>query len=246
MSASPTKQIDARPALRHVVYRELLCHLPPASIGQTVQIIVNLRLYHNEFLKLPVEEPIECGPGRSYVDLLSNYDRLWGDVDRRDAAFDRVLGNFLYLKVTPDIATATNYRKLTKAEIEQMLDRKFGDRLAAVAGFYKTSRWRVNLPENCALHGYKSRLGFYTGIVCLPLDSIDMYFVLSSAKFGGAKAVRMEESDREYFEQFKEPIPGPPSPFKEPLDLSNYEIRGSGRNIRFVERKPKRSEEVAL
>ncbi|MEO7672983.1 MAG: hypothetical protein ABIU09_02770 [Pyrinomonadaceae bacterium] len=206
------------PALRHVLYRELLSLLPPASIAQTVDFIANLALCRNQF---KMSDPAAV----------------------RDRAMNNALSLLMPLKVSPDIATATNYRKYSRTEIEQIIECKFGNRLADVAGFYKTSRWRVNLPENCALFGYMSRLKFYTGILCQPVDRIDMYFLLSSAKHGGPKAIRLEENDRDFFERFKEPYIGRPSPFKEPLDLTGWKIVGEGKRVRFIE--PKRSDKAA-
>lgn len=170
---------DQSAALRHVVYRDLLCILPPASVEQTAAFVSNLSL--------------------------SRFS------DRSSAK--RPLSDLMFrlkmLRVSPEIATATFYYKPELAEIEENLERKFSDRLAGVAGFYQHSeseRWKLNLPQGCALHAYKSRNGFLAGFLCQPLNKLDSYFLLSSAKFGGPKAVRLEENDRQFFEQYKEPL----------------------------------------
>jgi hypothetical protein len=54
------------------------------------------------------------------------------------------------------------------------------------------------------MYGYRSDAGFLNGILCQPLDRYDSYFLLSSSKFGGPKAIRMTPRDEQYFTQFKE------------------------------------------
>lgn len=184
-------------ALRHVVYRELLFRLPPASVIQAEQFASNLSLYR------------------------------FADTQPKRSRIDRVL---IWLCVSPDIATATNYRKPTLGDIGQKLAAKFGDRLADVAGFYRhkeSGRWKLNLPKGCVLHAYKSRVGFFAGFLCQPLSQIDKYFLLTSAAFGGPKAIRLEETDRQFFEQYKEPRRNP-MPSVTPVAINAAEL---GQNI---------------
>jgi hypothetical protein len=96
---------------------------------------------------------------------------------------------------------------LLRPAIEKELAAKYGSRLSEIAGFYfMQDRWRLNLPRRCLLFGYAGRHGFYNGILCQPIDHINAYFLMSSAKHGGAKAIRLEERDRLFFESYKEPI----------------------------------------
>ena len=80
-------------------------------------------------------------------------------------------------------------------------DPKYGERLASISGFYRNAygRLMLNLPRGCALYGYRSRLGFYNGILCQPLEEMDTFFLLSSARMGGPKAIRMCEADEAFF-----------------------------------------------
>lgn len=117
-----------------------------------------------------------------------------------------VFRKLLWLKVSPDIAEATTFKWLSKFEIEILFAEKYGDRLAAVPGFYLNDRWRVNLPKRCAFLAYRNRHQAIRGILCQPLDSFEYYFLLSSLKFGGARALRMERFDQEFFESYKEPF----------------------------------------
>lgn len=173
---------DTSAALRHAVYNELLCALPPASARQTEIFIANLALQRRAMAQPTTRT--------------------------REAELSRTFQRFMLLKVTPHIAETGNTVARSAAEIEHYLTAKFGDRLAAVAGFHRpenSNRWRVNLPEAAALHGYRSRHGFYNGILCQPIDSINIFFLLSSSRFDGPKAIRLEHGDQSYFEQGKEP-----------------------------------------
>jgi hypothetical protein len=115
-----------------------------------------------------------------------------------------VLTRFVWLKVSPDLDRGDSDKR--RREIETELAAKYGSRLADVAGFYfMQDRWRLNLPFKCVMHGYAGRHGFYNGILCQPLDHINTYFLLSSAKFDGPKAIRLEERDRLFFESYNEP-----------------------------------------
>lgn len=123
----------------------------------------------------------------------------------------RVDSVLLRLVVSPDIGETVNYG-LDLFEIERQLEKKFGDRLAAVPGFYRhaeSGRMKLNLPKRCALYGYRSRINYFAGFLCQPLQFEDRYFLLSSAKFGGPKAVRLEYSDKHFFEQYTEPDAAP-------------------------------------
>jgi len=110
------------------------------------------------------------------------------------------------LRVTPDVAE-TSFRGLSLAAIEVRMNRTFGERLSTIAGFYRrndAAPFRLNLPFKCALYGYSSTVGNYAGILCQPLNRFDMFFLLSSAKFGGPKAIPLSAKDQMYFTQYKE------------------------------------------
>src|SRR5687768_500485 len=83
-------------ALRHAVYRELQMLLPPASIDQTMQFIANLALCRDAY-------------------------RTAETVDERDRAIEKIIARFRDLRISPDTATATNYKKPSHAEIELAL-----------------------------------------------------------------------------------------------------------------------------
>jgi len=172
-------------ALRHAVYSDLLSLLPPASVRQTEIFIANLALQRPAFGESTIRD--------------------------RELKLSAIMFQFASLKVSPDIsetAIGTFAGGRSKTEIEAFLDRKYGDRLSAIAGFYRpeeANRWKINLPEQCLLYGYRSRHGFYNGILCQPISQIDFYFLLSSANFGGQRAIRLEPRDQTRFEQWKEP-----------------------------------------
>ena len=111
---------------------------------------------------------------------------------------------FLMLKVSPEIGE-TPYRGFPLNEIVRQLEKKYGDDLYKIAGFYrgKGNELKLNLPTGCAFYGYRSELGFYNGILCQPLDTLDVYFLLSSVRFGGQKAIRLTDADRAFFETGK-------------------------------------------
>lgn len=124
-----------------------------------------------------------------------------------DRQFRVVTWRFHRLCVTPDIAEATCYRKATIKEIEALLNRKYGDALACVPGFYRRTTdapFRLNLPFKCALSGYRGHAGNYNGILCQPLAELDRYFLLTSTNQGGPKAIRLTPQDQMYFTQFEE------------------------------------------
>jgi len=149
----------------------------------------------------------------------------------RNRAIAAVMDRIIDLRVTPDQAAGG----LEKAEIEQTLAIIYGDQLFGVPGFYKSDegRWRLNLPERCALYAYRSRIGFYNGIVCQPIDRIDFFFLLSSREQGGHSAVKLEPRDREFLERFKEPATPPIPPPAAQADLTGWKWTGR----RFIEPK---------
>lgn len=170
---------DRLAALRHGVYDLLLAYLPPANYDQTRQLVVNLQL---------------C---RGMAD---------DDPARHERRINAAMMRFVSLKVTPDI---NRMRPMTPQliDIERFFNAKYGERLAHVAGFYRrndTAPFRLNLPFNCAMYGYRSDAGFYNGVLCQPLDRTDFYFLLSSSKYGYQKALRLTPRDQQYFTQFEE------------------------------------------
>lgn len=233
-----SKQFETA-ALRHAVFRELFLWLAPASIAQTIQFVSNLSLCRRELNKL--KEPV-CA---IYIASRFEYMRILNLdagvlfekelIRRRDQVVENTMFRFRDLRVTPDIAEATSYRQFSRTKIEQALADKYSEALADVPGFYFSERWRLNLPEGCALYAYRSRLGFINGFLCQPLYAIDKYFLLSSSKYDGSKAVRLTPEDQQYFESFKEP---PVTKAKLPSpdlqdDLSG--MKWTGR--RFVEKR---------
>lgn len=199
-------------AIRHAVYRDLLDLLPLASYRQTIVFAANLG-------------------------LVRNYDYSpTAPAGERQKAIDAVLRRLLRLKVSPDlncISDGANGRGIPKSEIEKIIVSKYGDRLANIAGFYFDRRWKINLPERCALFGYRNRTGFYTGILCQPIDQANRYFLFSSASFDGPKAIRLEPAERMYFEQWTRPaeLRLNITPPQMPADLEG--MKWTGR--RFVE-----------
>jgi len=184
-------------AIRHAVYRDLLDYLPAASYDQCKQFVVNLNLYRDHI-----------GSGT--------------------AAFERTVNagiiRFNGLRVTPELAE-TACRRLTLAEIERRLAAKYGDKLRHIAGFYRrdaAAPFRLNLPFKCVIYGYGShihwyrrplfehadlkpvRMPYYAGILCQPIERLNSFFLLSSAKYGGPKAQRLTPRDEQYFTQFEE------------------------------------------
>lgn len=114
------------------------------------------------------------------------------------------LRRFLGLRVSIGLAE-TNYRGATLKEIETWLNRRYGDQLATVPGFYRREGgpFRVNLPQGCAIHAYRSG-GIIRGLLCQPLDRSKTFFLLSSAKYGGPRASQLTPADQVYFTQFQE------------------------------------------
>ena len=177
-STQTARQVDISAAVRHVVYLRLLNRLPIATVDQVNRFICNLAL------------------SRPFQDIEPDkYSRRMWDLEQR----------FVNLRVAPELNQAP-CQPWKLIDIERMLVDQYGDKLAHVAGFYRGEfRWKLNLPAGCAFHGYTNRNGFYTGILCQPLASIDSYFLLSASKLGGSKAIRMEPRDAMFFDRYKEP-----------------------------------------
>lgn len=180
-SAIRNPQSDAAAVVRHAVYSDLLDYLPIASYDQARQFVANLAIARS-------------ASGEN------------ADAGSRERRINAALVRFLNMRVTPDIAEA-GFRGAKPKEIEYWLNREYGPRLAAVPGFYRRNEaapFRLNLPFNCAIYGYRSDAGFYNGILCQPTDRHDFYFLLSSSKYGGPKALRLTPRDQQYFTQFEE------------------------------------------
>lgn len=167
-------------AVRHKVYFDLLCLLPIASFQQSQQFAANLALTRG---RLSADTP--AADRQQYLRRL--YKRL------------------VWLRVTPDLATPEMPARARA--IEDFIGQKYGERLADVAGFYKTEsgRWKINFPERCALMPYQNEYKFFSGFLCQPIDQIDKFFLLSSRGQTGVSAVRLTERDRAFFERFKQP-----------------------------------------
>lgn len=118
----------------------------------------------------------------------------------------RAIHRSLLLRVTPDEDVLGPFG--TADYIAARMADKYGERLTSVAGFYKhqlSGRWKINLPDRCFLLPYRDRVNFFAGFLCQPFDAIDTYFLLSSAKFDGPRAMPLLPADRQFFEQWKEP-----------------------------------------
>ena len=165
-------------AVRHAVYTSLVGYLPYASSEQVFRFLAKRR-------------------------------RPWADRLR-----------FLELRVTPDIGET--YGGASLPEIEQWLNRKYGERLAVVPGFRKvnneqrtvnnsdsehcslfTIHYSLSLPRRSAVHAYGQHR-FIAGLLFQPLDRMNSFFLLSSAKYGGPRATRLSGEDQMYFTQFEE------------------------------------------
>ena len=111
------------------------------------------------------------------------------------------LMKFTLLRVSPGLGR-TPMRGDDPREILARLDRWFGRDAERVPGFYRNGRGNLSwtLPPRCALYGYRSHLGMFNGVLCQPLDSIDKFWLLSSAKYAGPKAIRMVNLDLALFE----------------------------------------------
>lgn len=113
----------------------------------------------------------------------------------------KAIGRLLNLRVSREIG-GTPYHGIPCEQLLRDLEEKYGDRITLVAGFYRNGRGRLcwTIPEGCALFAYRSRLGFYNGILCQPLYALDKFWLLTSSKFGGPKALRLSDHDAALFE----------------------------------------------
>lgn len=86
--------------------------------------------------------------------------------------------------------------------ILRRFDEMYGSAIDSVAGFYRdiNGRLRVNIPKACGLLPYGSRIGFFSGILCQPLAEKDKFWLLSSSKYGGPRAIRLRPEDAILFE----------------------------------------------
>lgn len=192
-------------AVRHMVYFDLFCFLPIASYQQTQQFIANLALTRGRVY-----------PGMPATD--------------RQKVLREIYTRLVLLRVSPDLTEAN---KPATAHLEEYFATRYDNRLEGIAGFYRDEedRWRLNMPERCALMIYKDRYDLAAGFLCQPLDRIDKFFLLSSRGQAGYSAERMMAEERRYFERFTEPTLTSPHA-GESASLAVY--RWSGR--RFVER----------
>lgn len=166
-------------AFRHLVYSDVLYFLPIASYEQARVFVSNLKLVN----------AADCR-----------------DRESRERKINAGLMRFLNLRVTPDVAESS-FRGMQYKELEVYLNRKYGDLLRHVAGFYRRNDkapFRLNLPFRSAMYGYHGDTGHYNGILCQPLDRNHFYFLLSSSKYGGPKAIILTPQDQQYFTQFEE------------------------------------------
>lgn len=197
-SAVSNQQSVNPAAIRHAVYCDVLGLLPWASAGQAERMAANLRLDDG---------------GRRLGTVL-----LRVSFDLRETAPQPVV-------MLEAGKPALPVRGL--AEVERYCQR-FGEYLEFVPGFYRRRissqqsaisnqtecrvlnadglkpPWRLNLPTGCAFYGYRSATGHVLGILCQPLNKLNSFFLLSSAKYGGPKAARLTPADEQYFTQFEE------------------------------------------
>lgn len=176
--------------LRDLVYSDLLMTLPVASAEQTDKFLMNLGLYAG-------------GAGKLATPQASTDIDPFADVKARRRQYERLIcDRFLYLQVSPDIdETKMGGWWNQKENRTKWLVDKYGDHLTDFAGFYRegSGRIKLNIPNGCVLYGYRSRYGLYNGILCQPQWS-NGYYLLSSAKFGGPKALRLSDFDSALFD----------------------------------------------
>jgi hypothetical protein len=121
------------------------------------------------------------------------------------------IGKFLQLCVSPE-SVKRCYIGSSPSEILGILEDRYGDYITAIAGFYRDGRGRLcwTVPRGCALYGYRSKTNFITGFFASRFTrSINSGF--SSAKFGGPKASRLEDSTRLYLKPACSHYPRPHS-----------------------------------
>jgi len=203
---SETVSPERLTALRHMIYFDLFCLLPIASFQQTQTFIANLALTR----------------GRVHIGMPT--------LDRQKVLRE-IYTRLVLLRVSPDLTEA---KLPALRNLEDFFAMKYGDRLDGVAGFYRDdpNRWRLNMPERCALMIYKDRYDHAAGFLCQPLHQTDRFFLLSSRGQAGYSAERLTATDRKFFERFTESTPTL-ADAGESADLAGY--RWTGR--RFVERK---------
>lgn len=147
----------------------------------------------NAFRALVYEDVIESLPPAS----IDQARQFMGNLSLPREA----IWKFMNLRVSPGLSE-TPYRGMRPSDLLRMLDEKYGSQITSIAGFYRDCRGRLcwTVAEGCALYGYRSRLGFYNGILCQPLYAIDKFWLLTSSKFGGPKALRLADHDAALFE----------------------------------------------
>ncbi len=145
--------------LRHAVYVETLCALPPASVDQARIFMANLRLPQDS------------------------------------------LSKFLLLRVSPGMGQTAHLTERPQ-DLLKRLDKLFGADIERIAGFYRDGRGTLcwTIPDGCALYPYRSQTGFFNGILCQPLSMIDKFWLISSSKYLGPKAIRLSNKDTALFE----------------------------------------------
>lgn len=122
-------------------------------------------------------------------------------------------GRLLSMRVTPDVS-ASVLKGVSLADAEIWLNKRYGERLADVPGFYSRGEgkpFRINLPERCGLIFYGDRYAsfgmrpeYFKGLLCQPLDRRDTFFLLSSAKYGGPKAAPLTPADQLFYTQYED------------------------------------------
>lgn len=166
-----------------------------AHVTRNPSLVANAALRHAVFSRVLELLPIATyGQARKFIANL----KLCSDAE--PAAVDLTMMRFLNLRVTPDIGIATNYRWRTRDEIDDDLNAKFGGHLAEVPGFIRSGDgWRLDLPRNAAVYGYRTNVRRVAGLLIAPLDRLDSFWLLSSAVRGGPKATPLTPADREFF-----------------------------------------------
>ncbi|HEX8266089.1 MAG TPA: hypothetical protein VF596_11830 [Pyrinomonadaceae bacterium] len=164
------------PALRHLIYRELLLKLSHPSRDQVEQLCVNLGWIYRPFNKKRQKELI--------LDL-SLKMRVAPELDETFQPFSFTIQRFA---------------------IDYEMRAAFGDSLEGVAGFYlQKGKWRVNLPKSVFLLPYFSTENprLICGMICVVPDALRRYFLLSSAKLSfGSAAVPLDFNTKSLLENF--------------------------------------------
>lgn len=180
-------------ALNHLVFSELLALLPVASERQVLSFQANLKLFYSAdaFKNLNLQEYSK------EIEFYTPAEKL-ARRKNRDLLFQFRLGR---VSLSCNETAVSDY---SQAEIEQILENKFGDNLEGIAGFWCSGgRWRLKLPENCFLFPYYSdnpHVRLIRGVLCSPFDRLDYYFLLSSARLRrGARALPMSDEDKEFY-----------------------------------------------